>query len=378
MTRSVLSIRTSAHYQAPGRVTRRLLNPVVAAATRAGFDLWGARVLAVVGRTSGEVRTTPVNVLELDDAAYLVSPRGQTQWVRNLRAAGHGELRHGRRTTEFLASEVDDAEKAEVLRAYLHRWRFEVGAFFEGVGPDASDDQLRAAAPRHPVFRIEPTAVRTDAPRTSPGVRTGALALAVAGAAFLAYPALRPFGDAGTAADAARAFASPAWLTSHLLGVVAFTLLPLGLLGLQERLRGLPGGRAAGTAAVLAVLSMAGVLPYYGAEVLGLRAVGEAALGRDDGSLVELAEAVRLGPGVVLFAVGLLLVAAAGTAAAVAAWRSRALPRWSGVPLAVGLALYVPQYFVGQPLRVAHGVLMAVGCLWLAAAVVARPGSAPG
>jgi deazaflavin-dependent oxidoreductase (nitroreductase family) len=350
------------------------VNPLVSTATRAGLDLWGARVLAVVGRTSGEVRTNPVNVLDHDGARYLVSPRGHTQWVRNLRAAGRGELRHGRLTTEFVATEVADADKADVLRAYLRRWSFEVGAFFEGVGPDAGDDELRAGAPRHPVFRIEPTAERT-APRRWPA--PGVLAAALAGAAFLAYPALRPFGDAGTGTDAARSFASTAWVVSHLLGVLAFALLPLGLRALHEHLRGARGGRTAGVATLLAQLALVGVLPYYGAEIFGLRAIGEAALARDDTSLLDLADAVRLGPGVAPFAVGLLLVAAAGSAAAVSVWRSGVLPRWSGVPLAAGLLLYVPQYFAGQPLRVSHGVLMAVGCLWLAV-VLHRPGSPAG
>ena len=171
MTRSVLSNQSTAHYRAPGLLTRRLMNPLVSAATRAGLDLWGARLLAVAGRTSGEIRTNPVNVHELRGAQYLVSPRGHTQWVRNLRAAGRGELRHGRRTTEFLAAEVDDADKAEVLRAYLRRWGFEVGVFFEGAGPDSSDEDLRAVAPRHPVFRIEPTGVRTATPTPAPRPR---------------------------------------------------------------------------------------------------------------------------------------------------------------------------------------------------------------
>jgi hypothetical protein len=85
---------------------------------------------------------------------YLVAPRGHTQWVKNLRASGQGRLRVGRRTQPFSAVELSDHEKPELLRAYLKRWRFEVGAFFDGVGPTAPDEELRRIAPDHPVFRL--------------------------------------------------------------------------------------------------------------------------------------------------------------------------------------------------------------------------------
>jgi deazaflavin-dependent oxidoreductase (nitroreductase family) len=112
-------------------------------------------VLEVRGRTSGEWRRTPVNLLTYERERYLVAPRGHTQWVRNLRASGEGRLRLGRRVEPFSASEVvEDSVKAPILRAYLARWKAEVGVFFEGVGPDASEQELRGIAPRHPVFRI--------------------------------------------------------------------------------------------------------------------------------------------------------------------------------------------------------------------------------
>ena len=116
----------------------------------------GSRVLAVKGRSSGEWRTTPVNLLELDGRRYLVSPRGEGQWVRNLRVAGVGELRLGKGTEPFSARELDDGEKVPVLRAYLKRWKVEVGVFFDGVGPDSTDEQIRAIAARHPAFEILP------------------------------------------------------------------------------------------------------------------------------------------------------------------------------------------------------------------------------
>jgi hypothetical protein len=90
----------------------------------------------------------------LESAEYLVAPRGHTQWVKNLRASGNGRLRVGRRVQTFTAVELTDDEKPQVLRAYLKKWKFEVGVFLGGVGPDSSDDELRRIAPDHPVFRL--------------------------------------------------------------------------------------------------------------------------------------------------------------------------------------------------------------------------------
>jgi deazaflavin-dependent oxidoreductase (nitroreductase family) len=143
-----------AHYRAPGWFTRNVLNRAVGFLTRRGVSVVGSRVLAVRGRTSGAWRTTPVNLLEHDGRRYLVSARGEGQWVRNLRAAGTGELRVGRRTEAFRGRELSDEEKVPVLRAYLKRWKFEVGAFFDGVGPDSDDEEFRAIAAKHPVFEV--------------------------------------------------------------------------------------------------------------------------------------------------------------------------------------------------------------------------------
>ena len=144
----------STRYLRAGGMTDKLFNPMVAWLTRRGLSLAGSRVLEVRGRTSGEWRATPVNPLPLDGAEYLVAPRGHTQWVRNLRVAGSGRLRKGRRVEQFTAVELDDADKPEVLRAYLAKWKWEVGAFFDGVDASASDEELLAIAPGYPVFRI--------------------------------------------------------------------------------------------------------------------------------------------------------------------------------------------------------------------------------
>lgn len=144
-------------YDEPGWFTRHVFNPGVALLTRAGVSVWGSRELRVRGRTSGEWRTTPVNLLTSDGEHYLVAPRGLTQWVRNLRVAGTGELRVGRRTDAFTATEVADADKAPILRAYLKRWKAEVGVFFDGVSADSPDAELARIAPDHPVFRLQIT-----------------------------------------------------------------------------------------------------------------------------------------------------------------------------------------------------------------------------
>jgi deazaflavin-dependent oxidoreductase (nitroreductase family) len=144
-------------YRQPGWFTRNVFNRFVAFLTRRGVSILGSRVLAVRGRTSGEWRTTPVNLLEFDGHRYLVSPRGNGQWVRNLRAAGTGELRLGSRAEAFRGRELSDDAKVPVLRAYLKRWKVEVGVFFGGVGPDSTDEQLRAIAPNHPAFEVLPT-----------------------------------------------------------------------------------------------------------------------------------------------------------------------------------------------------------------------------
>jgi deazaflavin-dependent oxidoreductase (nitroreductase family) len=144
------------HYRAPGWFTRNVFNRGVAFLTRHGVSIVGSRVLAVRGRTSGAWRTTPVNLLNHQGRRYLVSPRGEGQWVRNLRAAGTGELRVGRRTEAFRGRELTDEEKVPVLRAYLKRWKFEVGVFFDGVGPGSSDAEILAIVGDHPAFEVLP------------------------------------------------------------------------------------------------------------------------------------------------------------------------------------------------------------------------------
>jgi deazaflavin-dependent oxidoreductase (nitroreductase family) len=145
------------HIKKPGWFTVNIMNRSVAWLTRRGFSIWGSRVLAVRGRKSGEWRRTPVNLLTLEGKQYLVAPRGHVQWTHNMRAAGGGQLLLGKRVQEFTATEISDDDKPAILRAYLKRWKAEVGVFFHGVGPDSTQEELRAIAPKHPVFEVHTT-----------------------------------------------------------------------------------------------------------------------------------------------------------------------------------------------------------------------------
>ena len=122
--------------------------------TARGISLLGSRVLAVRGRKSGEVRTTVVNLFTYEGERYLLAPRGHTQWVRNLRAAGEGELRLGRRAQHFTPVEIADPDKPPLIRLYLRKWAWETGAFFDGLKADSPEADIAAAAPGFPVFRI--------------------------------------------------------------------------------------------------------------------------------------------------------------------------------------------------------------------------------
>ena len=141
-------------YLTPGWFTTNVFNRVVRTLINIGVSVAGSRELAVRGRTSGEWRRTPVNPVTVDGVRYLVAPRGETQWVRNIRISGGGRLRVGRRVEDITVSEVADGVKLPVLRSYLKTWGWEVGQFFEGVDKNSTDGQLAAIAPDFPVFRV--------------------------------------------------------------------------------------------------------------------------------------------------------------------------------------------------------------------------------
>jgi deazaflavin-dependent oxidoreductase (nitroreductase family) len=139
-------------YHRPDWFTAHVFNPLVKATHRLGLSPAGSQTLAVRGRKSGEMRTNAVNPFEIEGRTYLLAPRGTTQWVRNLRAAGgEGELRKGRRVRRFRATEIPDSEKLPPLRLYMEKWAWEVKGFL-GIDADAPDEELRRIAPDHPVF----------------------------------------------------------------------------------------------------------------------------------------------------------------------------------------------------------------------------------
>jgi deazaflavin-dependent oxidoreductase (nitroreductase family) len=146
----------SAPYIKPTWFDNHVLVPAIRGLTSLGLSVWGSRVLRVKGRKTGEWRETPVNLLEFEGKRYLVAPRGDTHWVRNIRASGEGELLLGGRAERIRAVEIPDEQKIPILRNYLKRWKFEVGQFFGGVSADSPESDLRRIAPAHPVFRIEP------------------------------------------------------------------------------------------------------------------------------------------------------------------------------------------------------------------------------
>ncbi|MFG1707346.1 hypothetical protein ACFLIM_29520 [Nonomuraea sp. M3C6] len=191
--------------------------------------------------------------------------------------------------------------------------------------------------------------------------RLTSAAFAAAGILFLVYPAIRPSGDDATA------MASTAWIAGHLAAMLGFVLLGLATLGLHQVLDDRGSLRAAAVTWAGAGLT----LPYYGAEDFGLNVIAQRSLRDQAPALMELAQEFRYGPvAITMFAAGLLLLAAGTVMAAISVWRSSTLPKWSGMALALGFVLFIPQFFGPYPLRIAHGALIMIGGLWLAAALL--------
>lgn len=143
----------STRYEQPGRFARAA-NVVIRWLAEAGISIAGTRALRVRGRKSGKQRSVVINLMTVDGVDYLVSPRGNTQWARNVRAASEVEVGPGWHRQRVRASEVDDAAKPELLRRYLARWYWQVKDYVAGLTPDSSDEQFRAVAPTIPVFAL--------------------------------------------------------------------------------------------------------------------------------------------------------------------------------------------------------------------------------
>jgi deazaflavin-dependent oxidoreductase (nitroreductase family) len=151
----MLGITEAAMYKKPDWLTQHIMNPLLSLGMKLGISMRGSRTLSVRGRKSGEWRSTPVNPLSFDGQRYLVAPRGETQWVRNIRVTGEGVLTLGRKKERISVQELpNDDAKIPILRAYLKHWAWETKTFFEVDNADVPDEKLREIAPLHPIFRI--------------------------------------------------------------------------------------------------------------------------------------------------------------------------------------------------------------------------------
>jgi deazaflavin-dependent oxidoreductase (nitroreductase family) len=133
-------------------VPRRVINAFVTPLVRLGVGPRHTYVLAVPGRKTGRIYSTPVTLVEQGDRRWLVAPYGERSWVKNARAAGWVELRRGRRTERVRVDELPPVDRAAVLRDYLRQVPF-TRDFFDAA-PDAPLEAFAAEAGRHPVFRI--------------------------------------------------------------------------------------------------------------------------------------------------------------------------------------------------------------------------------
>jgi hypothetical protein len=184
---------------------------------------------------------------------------------------------------------------------------------------------------------------------------------------FILYPAVRPWADESTVDGAITAMSSGAWVASHLFAMIGFILVPLALLALWDAVRGTRAERLAFAAMVTSWIGAGLTLPYYGAEDFGLNAVATKAAEGQQFDLLDMVEAVRYNPvAATTFLIGLLALGVGAVLAAAAVWRSGVLARYSGIPFAVGFALFIPQFFTPPAVRIAHGVLIGVGSAWLA------------
>ena len=140
-------------YDEPNRAARAT-NVVFRWLAEAGISIAGTRALRVRGRKTGQLRGVVVNLMTVDGRDYVVSPRGNTQWVRNARAAGEVEMGPRWRSRTVRISEVADDAKIDLLKRYLHRWYWEVKGHVGGLTPQSTDEQIRAVAPSIPIVEL--------------------------------------------------------------------------------------------------------------------------------------------------------------------------------------------------------------------------------
>lgn len=196
--------------------------------------------------------------------------------------------------------------------------------------------------------------------------RIGALGLALAGILFLVYETVAPRTDQDTL-DGAASWTSAGWAVGHLSAVIGLILIPLGWAALRNHLADTRVERLAYLAATLGSIGSALSISYYGAEVYGLRAIGARAVADGDASLTQIGADFRMSLiAATVFAIGLALLAVAAILAAVAIWQSGMLQRWSALPLAAAMVLYLPHFWLPHAMRIGWGALVTVGAVWIA------------
>ncbi|MDA2893535.1 nitroreductase/quinone reductase family protein [Mycolicibacterium sp. BiH015] len=140
-------------YDRPGWGAR-IFNGAIRRLAEAGISIQGSTAVQVRGRRSGRLRGVVVNVLTVDGRRYLVSPRGNTQWARNARAAGEVEVGPRRRARRHRVAEVPDDAKPDLFKPYLDRWYWQVKGHIGGLTPRSSREEMRRAAASIPVFEL--------------------------------------------------------------------------------------------------------------------------------------------------------------------------------------------------------------------------------
>jgi hypothetical protein len=221
-------------------------------------------------------------------------------------------------------------------------------------------------------------------PTHSPiGPGLGAAALAISGVLFAAFPLVRPFFRldvfAPTLASVASGpLASTSWIVAHLLLMLAFALLPLGLLALGTTVDG-PTGWHGRRGSALGVVGVGLVMPAVGVETFAMPVIGGLYLDGVTGVGPALASIYR-GPMTLVMLVGLAALALGAIELARGVWRGTELPRWGAIALAVGLASWLP--LLPRPIRVVDGLLIGLGGvsmawgLWRSGAARAAAGAA--
>jgi hypothetical protein len=208
--------------------------------------------------------------------------------------------------------------------------------------------------------------------------RLTAVFLVLAGIFFTLFPVIRPFFDESTI-GAAAGFGSAAWILAHASGMAGFILLALGFLGAYLHLQPTSVERRSFLALLLYWVGAGLTLPFFGAESFGLQVIGQTAQAQGSMDILHMANQVRFGPGLGFIGVGLLLVAAAAILLATAVWKSGLKPRWGGIPLAVGLVVYMPQLQgapIFQPLRIVVALIILAGCALIARGILRESSAA--